>query len=242
MIQRPESRDLPAAYRSPWTTLGENLQAVLADTGLRTRELWRRNGQGSLWRPAWWPVDLAPLFWPLLVGAALALLAAALGSIIVLGRGAAPPQPQIPAEHSVVPLELPSTPEQPPPRAELEPVPLAVSPAAPPVEPPPDGSVTLDAPEEELDPLAALLTRSGADGLLLGAQARSDQLTLVLQVSPAYGQGSRAEQQQRADRWQQWAFELGYDHLELRDSRAGLIARDALVGSGMIVLTPSPRP
>jgi hypothetical protein len=102
--------------------------------------------------------------------------------------------------------------------------------------------VTLDAPVEELDPLAALLTRPGADGLLLGAQARSDQLTLVVQVSPAYGQGSPAEQQQRADRWQQWAFELGYDHLELRDSSAGLMARDALVGSGMIVLTPSPRP
>lgn len=240
MIQRPQSRDLPAAYRSPWTTLGENLQAVLADTGLRTRELWRRNGQGSLWHPAWWPVDLAPLFWPLLVGAALALLAAALSSIVALSRGPAPPQPQVLAEPAVVAPQVPPTREQPAPRAELEPVPEPL--ATPPAESPTDASMSLDAAVEEPDPLTALLTRPGADGLLLGAQARSDQLTLVLQVSPAYGQGSRAEQQQRADRWQQWAFELGYDHLELRDSRAGLIARDALVGSGMIVLTPSPSP
>ena len=33
----------------------------------------------------------------------------------------------------------------------------------------------------------------------------------------------------------------GYDHLLLRDSGSGLLARDALVGSGMIVLT-APRP
>jgi hypothetical protein len=30
--------------------------------------------------------------------------------------------------------------------------------------------------------------------------------------------------------------------LELRDSRSGLLARDALVGSGMIVLSESSRP
>jgi hypothetical protein len=87
-----------------------------------------------------------------------------------------------------------------------------------------------------------LLTRPGADGLLISAQAMPDQLSLVLQLSPDFAQLPRAEQQQCADRWQQWSADLGYDHLELRDSRAGLLARDALVGGGMIVLTPSITP
>ncbi|MFZ9946106.1 MAG: hypothetical protein ACO3FN_03405, partial [Vulcanococcus sp.] len=50
------------------------------------------------------------------------------------------------------------------------------------------------------------------------------------------------KQQLYADQGQQGAADLGYDHLELRDSRAGLLARDALVGAGMIVLNESSSP
>ena len=89
------------------------------------------------------------------------------------------------------------------------------------------------------DPLLELVQRPEADGLLLQAEGVPEQSLLMLQVRPAFPALSLQEQRRRAELWQQWALELGYDHLELRDSRAGLIARDALVGEGMIVLRDS---
>ena len=75
------SSDLPASYRNPWEALAEDLRAVVADSRLRLRAFWRRNGEGDLWRPAWWPGDLAPLFWPLVLGGVMALLS---GLVVVL--------------------------------------------------------------------------------------------------------------------------------------------------------------
>ena len=89
------------------------------------------------------------------------------------------------------------------------------------------------------DPLVELVQRPEADGLLLEAEGIAEQSLLILRVRPAFPALSAQEQRRRAELWQQWALELGYDHLELRDSRAGLIARDALVGEGMIVLRDS---
>jgi len=87
-----------------------------------------------------------------------------------------------------------------------------------------------------LDVLAELVQRPGADGLLITALPSADQRTLVLQLAAGFAALPAADQQRYAERWQLWAADLGYDHVELRDSRAGLLARDALVGSGMIVL------
>ena len=69
--------NLPAPYVSPWKDLARNLRALWADLGLRARELWRRNREGDLSVPAFWPTDLAPLFWPLLLAFSLALLVSA---------------------------------------------------------------------------------------------------------------------------------------------------------------------
>jgi hypothetical protein len=106
-----------------------------------------------------------------------------------------------------------------------------------------------DAPEAVLPPeptpvapLDALLQRPQAEGLLVGARVLPDQVSLVLEVAPGFANLSTAERQRRAEQWQEWATELGYHHLELRDSRSGLLARDALVGSGMIVLSEQPQP
>jgi hypothetical protein len=41
-----------------------------------------------------------------------------------------------------------------------------------------------------------------------------------------------------AERWQLRALALGYERLELVDSQRRLLARGALVGSGMILLDP----
>jgi hypothetical protein len=97
------------------------------------------------------------------------------------------------------------------------------------------------APTPAADPLASLSQRPEANGLILAATGEPASATLTLQVRSTFLGLSAPEQQRRADQWQRWAQELGYDHLLLRDSGSGLLARDALVGSGMIVLT-APRP
>jgi len=213
---------------------------VVADTGLRLRESLRRNGEGSLWRPRWWPVDLAPLFWPLLLALALAALMA-LGVWLPRLRPAAtepaPPSAVAPALPTVseppaaeppAAAVLPEPAPEPAPEAALEPATDAESLEAEPLEPPPP------------DPLVLLLQRPGADGLIRRAVGDADASRLSLQLAPAFPALAAKEQQRRAELWQQWARDLGYDHLELRDSRAGLLGRDALVGDGMILFSSEP--
>lgn len=213
---------------------------MVADTGLRLRESLRRNGEGSLWRPRWWPVDLAPLFWPLLLALALAALMA-LGVWLPRLRPAAtepaPPSAVAPALPTVseppaaeppAAAVLPEPAPEPAPEAALEPATDAESLEAEPLEPPPP------------DPLVLLLQRPGADGLIRRAVGDADASSLSLQLAPAFPALAAKEQQRRAELWQQWARDLGYDHLELRDSRAGLLGRDALVGDGMILLSSEP--
>jgi len=98
-------------------------------------------------------------------------------------------------------------------------------------------------PERPLaaDPLDLLLQRPGADGLIRRAEADLDSSSLSLQLAPAFPALDLNDQQRSADLWLQWAHELGYDHLELRDSRSGLLGRDALVGDGMILFSQQPR-
>ncbi|WP_398318685.1 hypothetical protein [Vulcanococcus sp.] len=212
----------------------------MADTGLRLRESLRRNGEGSLWRPRWWPVDLAPLFWPLLLALALAALMA-LGVWLPRLRPAAtepaPPSAVAPALPTVseppaaeppAAAVLPEPAPEPAPEAALEPATDAESLEAEPLEPPPP------------DPLVLLLQRPGADGLIRRAVGDADASSLSLQLAPAFPALAAKEQQRRAELWQQWARDLGYDHLELRDSRAGLLGRDALVGDGMILFSSEP--
>lgn len=241
---------LPAPYRNPWRNLADDLRAVVADLRLRLQELWRRNGQGTLWRPTWWPADLAPLFWPLLLVLMLVLVGvASAGAVVALRRGEVAPLP--PAGDVVVAPEPEAEPEAlvEPERGnetetetgtELEREPAVLTPAVP-VEPWP--APEAPAAEQQLpDPLAELLQRPEADGLLLGARVLPDQLSLVLELSPRFQALPVSEQQRRAEQWLLWAQELGYDHLELRDPGAVLLARDALVGGGMIVLNPSSGP
>ena len=75
----PDERSLPAPYQSPWEALREDIPAAVADLRLRLQELWRRNREGDLSTPGFWPTDLAPLFWPVVL--ALMLIVVALGVI-----------------------------------------------------------------------------------------------------------------------------------------------------------------
>jgi len=220
---------------------------VVADTGLRLRESVRRNGEGSLWRPRWWPADLAPLFWPL-------LLALALAALIALGVGLARLRPALPVAVAPVPEPVAVAPPQP----ELQPAPQPEPQPAPEPEPaaervadpqvatsqaaePPEETPELEPPAPPPpDPLVLLLQRPGADGLIRSAVGDVEASSLSLQLAPAFPALAPREQQRRATLWLGWARDLGYDHLELRDSRAGLLARDALVGDGMILFSSEP--
>ena len=242
---QPPRSDLPAPYRNPWIALGDDLQAVRADLGLRVQELWRRNGEGSLPRPRWWPTELGPLFWPLLLAAVAALvIAAGLAAQRWQESRALPPSPMAVAESAPArEAERPRAPALEP-QADPEPERPLEDDGLAPVEP----STGLDAqappepaPPPAADPLTSLLQRPEANGLILAATAEPASATLTLQVRSTFLGLSAPEQQRRADQWQQWAQDLGYDHLLLHDSGSGLLARDALVGTGMIVLT-SPRP
>ena len=84
MPEPREERFLPAPYQSPWEALRRDLAAVVADLRLRAQETWRRNREGDLDVPAFWPRDLAPLFWPLVVSLALLLVGA--GVVVLAGQ------------------------------------------------------------------------------------------------------------------------------------------------------------
>jgi hypothetical protein len=261
--------------------LGEDLRAVLADAQLRLRELWRRNGEGGLWRPGWWPRDLAALFWPIALAAGSALLLALLaGGLALLLK--ALPAAVAPDSASPTPEVLAITPAGSAPTA--EPTEAAQLPKRSPIMPETaaaaddartadagTGGLAADAAERErtavadpvldrdsttpdsttlaptipdpsgpVDPLEPLMERPEAAGLIEAVRGDAENGTLTLQLSPAFERLSGLDQRRRAELWQGWAQELGYDHLDLRDRRAGLRGRDALVGDGMILFSPQP--
>ena len=312
---------LPAPYRSPWHALAEALAAVLASVRLELRGLLRRNGQGQLPRPGFWPADLAPLFWPLLLALLLALVFLLLpalwpGSRASMtppaGPAAADQQPAaspaasngsaaqnastapqesaaaeesaaangfadangladandlaakeglaaaVPAEREAGPAGSPATSGGPTGRLGAGPSPAGSSPPWLPTTGTsaiPDGTVdaaeaaprqgkrtaAVGGPEPlQLDPLLLLLNAPEDAGLLLAAQPDAASSRLSLTLAPAALALPQPSLLQRAERWRQRAAEAGYDHLELRDRQGRLIARRALVGSGMILLAPVP--
>jgi hypothetical protein len=68
------------------------------------------------------------------------------------------------------------------------------------------------------------------------AAAQADGGLLRLQMAEGYGRLSRQRRQAQAERWWQRSLELGYEQLQLRDGFGRLLARQARVGSGMILL------
>ena len=156
MPEPREERFLPAPYQSPWEALRRDLAAVVADLRLRAQETWRRNREGDLDVPAFWPRDLAPLFWPLVVSLALLLVGA--GVVVLAGRVI--PQQQLSTPHREA---LPESP------APERPVPLSSSPTPDIAEATPvdeDALVSPITPQLSPDPPAAVaqsVTLSAAD-------------------------------------------------------------------------------
>lgn len=239
---------------------------MAADLRLTLQRLWRRNREGELWRPGLWPRDLAPLFWPLLLTLALALLLG-LGSVLqgVL-RAARPPasvvervelQPAADGTNagSAGAVAEPQTAE--PQAAErtraLEPPTASAAeskaagrrqagsqPSGGVSDEALDAASVVAAPELRLDPLLELLSAGEDAELLLAARPDPAGSRLSLSFSEAAEALPQAELLAWAQRLQQRAREQGYERLELRDSQGRLRGRDALVGSGMILLAPVP--
>ena len=227
----PPPSDLPAPYASPWGQLGNAVRAVLASLRLKLRELWRRNREGDLSVPGFWPQGLAPLFWPLVLAALLALALALAGQVwrglshrVVRapGEAAVSPPPAPAAQQKSPPIAAPTM-EAPPPMAVQEPMPVAEPETPPPL---------------ELDPLLALLAQDDPDHLIASVHPVPAEGRLVLTMAPAYTGLGEASRRRWAERWQQRALVLGYERLELVDGQQRLLARRALVGSGMILLDP----
>ena len=268
---RPEPRSgLPAPYEDPWRRLAVDLRAVIASTGLRLRELWRRNGEGDLARPAAWPASLAPLFWPLL----LALVVVAAGTLLAgLAPRLAPP-PSISRGDADAPargwpVTLPASPALAPeddgptsaaglPRtaagldatapvqsvqAPEDPAPATSGSAAPEASAAvPDGASPSPAaaPQPSFSALRAELVGDDPAPWILDLEAFPAQSLLRLHLDLPFTALEEAERRSLVERWWERCQGLGYERLELLDRGDRLLARPARVGSGMILLDSPP--
>jgi hypothetical protein len=237
---RPDGEDLPAPYVNPWGQLRRDLLAVLASLRLGMWQLWRRNRQGDLFRPAFWPEALAAWFWPLLLALLLSLLVAAAWGLGSLGspapgeRGPEPPAPEVSAAVER-PVEGPLA-VQPPAEPPLIEQPSAEQPIA---EPPAAEELPGIAELPQPDPLLEAFADQPGAGLLGAARLRDPDGDLELVLDPSGWQAlPAAERQGLAEQWQQRAESLGSGRLELLDSQGTPLARSARVGSGMILLAP----
>ena len=254
MGEEPGS-NLPAPYVNPWSLLLRDLKAVLASLGLSLREIVRRNRDGSLPRPALWPQDLAPLFWPVVL-----LLPVLLAIGLVLLRPARPQAAAVPEapisrpEAAADPLPGPLEPRPDAPEAPIgvlnatEPMapasPGAQATPGPPGEvPTASGSVAPSVPEpppsRELLLLAQLM-QPETDGLLLAVREDPDGLRINLILSPSFRDRPARLQERLAADWLDQVKALGYEQLDLLDPSGERLGRSASVGSGMILFTTVP--
>ena len=228
-----EHSNLPAPYESPWRQLGRAVAAVLASLRLDARGLWRRNRAGELPRPIWWPRDLVPLFWPLLLVGALAL-AVALGTGLTLWHrtraAEAPAAGGSGASQELAEAPLPLT----PPPLVKEPVDLHPSP-----EPPPPALASNAPQPAPADPLLAAMAQGDGQGLVNTVTPAADKGLLQLRLGPAYGALDPGQQRRQAETWLQRSQDQGFDQLELIAADGRMLGYRARVGSGMILLDPN---
>ena len=232
---RHEPSNLPAPYVSPWSEFARNLRALLADLQLRAQELWRRNREGDLSVPGFWPRNLASIFWPLVVVLLVAVPVAGLRWWQSAHPPVAESKPAAVAIDQRVPVAV--LPEAVFPEPLITPQP---EPAFAPettlfdVEDPP-------LPVLDLNPLMDLfLDGSAPEGLLASAILQPAQNRLVLQVTEAWINLVPSARTSISEDWQRRSLDLGYSSLQLVDGEEKLLARSARIGSGMIVFDSNP--
>jgi len=247
-MQDQDARDerlLPAPYQNPWEALRQDLLATAADLRLRVQELWRRNREGDLSTPGFWPQGLAPLFWPFALALLLLLLALGVVQLRAALSGADPgPVPAV-ERFRTTPL-----PEARPLMSAHEIVPDAAD-SAQMLKPtsPPQAPIQAVPPEPELpvlkvDPLLNLLEQVDSDraapaGLLLSARPVPAENAVVLVVdADLWFEMSQALRRDCAESWWVTLQDQSYDAITLEDTDQNLFARPARVGGGMIMFEP----
>ena len=255
-MQDQDARDessLPAPYQSPWEALRQDFPAAAADLRLRLQELWRRNREGDLSTPGFWPQDLAALFWPLVLIALMLMLCLGVvqlrGALDVVGEDSMPvverirttPLPEARPLMSELeslpdPVDAPATAPQQSPVAPDQPALIAPAPLQP------------DPPLLQVDPLLDLLAEveaagAGSGGLLQSARPVPAENAAVLVVHTGrWSALPPSVRLERAESWWRTLQDQGYDSITLQDTDQHLLARPARVGGGMIMFDPSPSP
>ena len=241
---REQPSDLPVPYVSPWIEFGRNLRALTADLSLNIQTIWRRNREGDLSVPAFWPREFSPFFWPLIL---VLLLVSSFGGFRWLQSfrvaEAVPvvdaiPQPVLKSLPLVNPEPLPTAEpefeaEQAASEAASEAESLILAPFASGQAPPPQPTLTLD-------PLLELfLDGSAPEGVLLAALPQPEENRLVLLLSEQWFLLTTARREALAADWFNRAVDLDYRTLQLLDARDNLLGRSAQVGTGMILFASS---
>lgn len=242
--------NLPAPYESPWRQLGRAARAVLASLGLDLRNLWRRNRTGELPRVRWWPRDLAPLFWPLVLAAGLSLVLLSAGWLAGLRRQL----PQTPAPLTTA-AEIGKTKDD-----SVEPDTRVLSgenasqnasensrestraitsdngalepSGAAPAEPT-SGS---DASASSDEALRERISADDRERWIVAADTAPERQLVVLKLEDGFNRLDPQARRRQAERWLERVRELGFEHLELRSRDDELLGYRARVGSGMILL------
>ncbi len=221
-----------------------DLRAALASTVLKLRELVRRNRDGDLSVPGFWPQALAGFFWPVLLALGLAVLACLMTLLIRTVFSSPTPTTFDIADSSAVQPVV----EQVAPRSDL---PLAqaldqqaarsvgLAPSSP---QPPELAEPAAAARLELDPLLALLSNDDPDGCMASARPHPEQVLLDLELVSTWAGLPLQRRQQQADLWLQRSRDLGYERLRLVAPGGNLLAQAARVGSGMVLLEAEPIP
>ena len=241
---RERPSELPVPYVSPWIEFGRNLKALIADLRLNIQALWRRNREGDLSVPAFWPTRFTSLFWPLIL--VLLLLSSFAGLRWLQSDRGVEQRPVVNAIPQPVAQPLPwvnpdsvlkSDPESKPeskPESDVAPgADLFLGPSAPELDPAPQPMLTLD-------PLLELfLDQSAADGVLLAASPQPEENRLVLELSEQWFLLTTERREALASDWFDRAVALDYQTLQLIDARNNLLGRSARVGTGMILFAPA---
>lgn len=228
--ERPRS-SLPALYRNPWRLLADDLRAVAADLRLRLQALSRRNREGSLPLPGFWPGSLAGLFWPLVLALLLAVLLA-LAVALARAPAAAPPAPAT-DESSANPA--PAQAPQPAPETAAE---TAAETEAETAAEPAEGVTSEEPVVAPPSPLEQTFRGPDTGDLIEAVLADDDQAQLNLRLGPGWLALAPTERQRRALLWQEQAADLGYERLDLDDGQGRPLGHSAAVGSGMVLLQP----
>jgi hypothetical protein len=203
---------------------------------LKLRELVRRNREGDLSVPGFWPQSLAALFWPVLLALGLGVFAL-LVSLLITTASPSSPIVEKTARASVQPDVEQVAPRADLPLAQAMDQSLARSVGQTPSTPEPAAAALL-----ELDPLLALLSDDDPEGCIVSARPHPEEGRLELELTSSFAALPLQRRQQQADLWLQRCSELGYERLRLVDSGGNLLGQAARVGSGMVLLEAEPIP